>query len=414
MPKNNTASNKPYHPSQEILEKYANVLVNFALGGGKGIKKGDVVYLVAEEYSKPLFIEIRKAIWKSGGHVISSYRPSSDEKYALEKDFFLIAKDNQLEFFPARYLKGLVDEIDHSIYILSETDKQALKGIDPKKIMKSSNASKPYMDWRDAKENKGKFTWTLGLYGTPAMAKEAGFSIEDYWKQIIDACFLNEKDPIKKWKTVYAEMEHYRTKLNDLAIEKVHVEGRDVDLWVTLGKDRIWKGGGGCNIPSFEIFTSPDWRGTEGWIKFNQPLYRYGNLIEGIELTFKKGKVVSSSAKTNEAVLKNMIATKNADKIGEFSLTDKRFSKITHFMAETLFDENVGGPNGNTHIALGKAFADCYKGNISRLSKEDLQKKGFNDSVVHTDIISTAPRTVTAHFANGSKKVIYSDGQFAL
>ena len=408
------SKNNPYHPSREVLEKYANVLVNFALGSGKGIKKGDVVYLIAEEYSKPLFVEIRKAVWKSGGHVISNYRPSNDEKYALEKDFFLLAENHQLEFFPARYMKGVIDEIDHSVYVLSETDKQALRGIDPKKIMKHSNTRKPYMDWMDAKENKGKFTWTLGLYGTPAMAKEAGLSVEAYWKQIIDACFLDGKDPVKKWKSVYKEMDGYRTKLNNLKIEKVHIEGADANLWLTIGKDRIWEGGGGRNIPSFEIFTSPNWRGTEGWIKFNQPLYRYGNLIEGIELVFKKGKVVSASAKTNESVLKNMIATNGADKVGEFSLTDKRFSKITHFMAETLFDENMGGPQGNTHIALGKAFANCYRGDPCKLSKRDWQKRGFNDSAVHTDIISTAQRTVTAYTAGGDKKVIYSNGRFTI
>src|SRR5579872_5151543 len=131
-----------YHPPRKILENYANVLVNFALGSGKGIKKGDVVYLVVEEYAKPLFIELQKAIWRAGGHVISSYRPSHgdlagiDRKLASsEREFFLTAQNHQLEFFPAKFMKGLLDEIDHSIFILSETDKQILKGIDPKKIM---------------------------------------------------------------------------------------------------------------------------------------------------------------------------------------------------------------------------------------------------------------------------------------
>ena len=407
-------TNRPYHPPREILEKYAHVLVNFALGSGKGIKKGDIVYLIAEEYAKPLYVELQKAIWKAGGHVISAYRPSNDDVHNLERDFFLIAENHQLEFFPKRYMKGLVDEIDHSIYILSETDKQALKGIDAKKIMAHSNARKPYMDWRTAKEDKGLFTWTIGLYGTPAMAKEAGLSLESYWQQIIDACFLDEIDPVKKWRSVYKDLEKYRTKLNNLKIEKLHIEGPDADLWIKVGQDRTWEGGSGRNIPSFELFTSPDWRGTEGWIKFNQPLYRYGNLIQGIELQFKKGKVVSAKAKTNQSVLKNMIATKDADKVGEFSLTDKRFSKITLFMAETLFDENMGGPHGNTHIALGSAYTSCFRGDPSKLSDKDWKQKGFNDSAVHTDIISTAPRTVTAFTSDGKSRIIYSNGQFTL
>jgi aminopeptidase len=403
-----------YKPSQKILENYAHVLVNFALGSGAGIKKGEVVRIIASECAKPLFLELRKAVWKSGGHVIGSYQPSSDDTYNVEEDFFLNAEDHQLDFFPSKFMKGLVDEMDHSIFILSETDKKALAGVDPKKIMRHGKAIKPFTEWRTAKENKGKFTWTIGLYGTPAMAKEARMSLPEYWDQIIKACFLDEKDPVKKWKGVYRELETYRQKLNALEAEKLHIKGPDVDLWIKLGEKRQWMGGSGRNIPSFELFTSPDWRGTEGFIKFNQPLYRYGNIIEGVELEFKDGVVVKSSAKRGEKILKAMIATENADKVGEFSLTDKRFSRITKFMAETLFDENIGGENGNTHIALGKSYQDCYKGDPSTVSKATWKKLGYNDSSVHTDIISTAPRTVTAYLKDGTEQVIYKNGRFTL
>lgn len=271
---------------------------------------------------------------------------------------------------------------------------------------------KPWMEWRDKKENEGKFTWTIGLYGTEAMAKEADLSLKAYWQQIISTCFLDEENPVKKWQEVYVELENYRTRLNNLLIDKLHVVGADVDLWVTLGKLRQWNGGSGRNIPSFELFTSPDWRGTNGWIKFNQPLYRYGNLITGIELEFKDGVVVKSKATKNQKLLKHMIATEGADKIGEFSMTDRRFSRITKFMAETLYDENIGGPFGNSHLALGKSYHDCYVGNPSKVSKATWAKLGFNDSSVHTDIITTTDRTITAYLKGGEQKVIYKDGEY--
>ena len=107
-----------------------------------------------------------------------------------------------------------------------------------------------------------------------------------------------------------------------------------------------------------------------------------------------------------------MIATKNADKIGEFSMTDRRFSRITKFMAETLFDENIGGPNGNSHIALGNSYHDCFAGDPTKITKVGFAKLGFNDSSVHTDIISTAPRTVTAYLRGGKEKVIYKNGEY--
>src|SRR3989338_5315971 len=403
-----------YTPSNEILKKYADVLIKFALGGGKGIKKGDVVRVSASESAKPLYLAVCNAVVDAGGHVLAHYGPD-DEKgdkrrnISVSRYFYENANNEQLKFFPAKYLKGLVDQIDHSVFLLAEKDPRALQGIDPKKIMQRGLALKPFMDWRHQKEWKGKFTWTIALYGTPAMAREAGLSEKEYWNQIIKACFLDEKNPIAKWKQVYKQIEHYRSRLNKLSpkIDKLHAKGPDMDIWYTLGEKRAWHAGSGRNIPSFELFTSPDWRGTNGWIRINQPLYRYSNKITGIELWFKNGRVVKSKAKTNEKLLKEMIATKGADKIGEYSLTDKRHSRITKFMAETLFDENIGGPYGNSHIALGMSYRDTYAGDVSKLTVKDWRAKGFNDSAEHTDVITTTDRTVTAWLTDGSHGVIY-------
>jgi aminopeptidase len=403
-----------YKPDQKTLERYAGVLVNFALGGGEGIDAGDVVLVVASESAKPLYVELTRAVIRSGGHAIGFYMPDEDDQFNMSRDFYELASDGQLDFFPAHYRRGLIDEIDHMVAVLSDADMHALEGVPPAKIMRRGVSMKPWMEWRTEKENAGKFTWTLGLYGTPAMAAEAGLSEADYWQQIIDACFLDESDPIARWREVSTQINDYRERLNALDIERVHVLGEDVDLKVTLGEGRQWVGGSGRNIPSFEIFTSPDWRGTEGWIYFNQPLYRYGNLVKGVRLEFEEGRVTKASAEQNEGLIKEMIATENADKVGEFSLTDSRFSRITKFMAETLFDENVGGPHGNTHIALGKSYHDCYAGDPSGVSAEEWERLGFNDSSVHTDIISTSDRNVTATLRDGSEVVIYSGGQFRL
>ena len=410
-----------YIPSEKILKKYADVIVNFGLGFGKGIKKGDVVRVSAHESAKPLFNAVHNAIIDAGGHVLVHYMPDDENgpihRQASASRYFLQhAKPHQLNFFPAKYLRGVVEEMDHSLYLLADKDMHALDGVDPKKMMQRGQAMKPYIDWRTEKEHAGKLTWSIAMYGTPAMAKEAGLSEKVYWNQIIKACFLDHADPIKKWKHVYKEIEMYRQKLNKLSpkIDTLHVHGIDADLWITLGERRQWLAGRGVNMPSFEIFTSPDWRGTNGWIRFNQPLYRYGTKIEGIQLWFKNGKVVKSSATKNEKVLKAMIATPGADQIGEYSLTDSRHSRITKFMAETLYDENMGGPQGNTHLAVGKSYKDTFAGDVSKLTKKQAEKLGFNDSSVHTDIISTTRRTVTSHLKDGTQKVIYKDGKFVL
>jgi aminopeptidase len=396
-----------YHPSKKILEKYADVLVNFALNSGKGVKRGEVVLLQIPESAKPILLELHKAVLKAGAHPIIQYLPDD-----MGREFFNLANSEQIKFFPAKYLKGKIDEIDHSIFMIADTDKHELEGIDPKLIMQKSLASKPYIDWRNSKENAGKFTWTIGLYGTKAGADEVKMSEKDYWQEIIKACYLNDKNPVKTWQKILSEGNRVKSKLDALKIEKVRIESKDTDLTIVLGKNRKWMGGSGRNIPSFEIFISPDCRYTEGYISFNQPLYRYGNLIKDIYLEFKKGKVVKATAKKGEKILKHMIANKNANMIGEFSLTDGRVSKITKFMAETLFDENMGGKYGNTHIALGSAYKDSYPGDPNKIKKAQWEKMGYNESVVHTDIVSTENRKVTAWLPNGKTLVIYKDGKF--
>lgn len=399
-----------YIPSAEILEKYADVLINFALNSGEGVRSGEVVWLRLHEAAKPLYVPLRNAILKAGAIPLIHYladNVSAAEEYAL-------SSDEQLSFFMEPYMRGLVEQADHMVYILSEADKYELKDVDPKKILAKSNAQRPYMEWRNAKEAAGKFTWTIALYGTEAMASDVNMSLEEYWQEIIKACYLDANDPVAEWRKTFAELERIQSSLNALSIESLHVKAEDIDLTVGIGPNRRWLGGSGRNIPSFELFISPDWRKTEGTIKFNQPLYRYGNVIEGIELTFKDGKVIKAKAEKGEALLREMISSPNADKIGEFSLTDGRFSRITRIMGETLYDENIGGPEGNTHVAVGNAYQDSYPGDASIVPKEEWEAMGYNSSPVHTDIISTSKRTVTAHLSDGSERVIYQNGQFCV
>jgi len=127
--------------------------------------------------------------------------------------------------------------------------------------------------------------------------------------------------------------------------------------------------------------------------------------------SFLKRKI-SPIKKSGENILKEMIKVENADKIGEFSLTDIKFSKINRFMAETLFDENIGGSYGNSHIALGNAYKDSYTGNPAKVSKAKWKEMGYNESAIHTDIISTENKEITAFLEDGSRKVIYRNGHF--
>lgn len=398
-----------YTPDTAILAKYADLLIKFALGGGRGAQKGEVVQINIPDVAKPLYKELLRATLQSGAYPKTYLIPTE-----TDKTFFEYASDDQLVFFPEAFKRAEAELVDHQVSIIAETNPSELKDIEPERMFRAMDARRKYRDWLDKKEQQGKFSWTLALYATEAIAQESGMTLEEYWGEVIKACYLDAEDPIFEWKKIQGEQNRVKQALDDLKIEWLHVKSERIDLNVQLGPNRRWLGGSCRNIPSFELFISPDYRGTNGVVYFNQPLYRYGNILRDVTLEFKDGIVVRAEAAEGQAVLDGMLKRKNANRIGEYSLTDKRYSRITKFMANTLFDENVGGEFGNTHLALGNAYKDSYTGDMSKPAPTDWDKWGYNESPEHTDIISTEDRIVTATLPDGSKKVIFKDGMFTV
>ena len=198
-----------------------------------------------------------------------------------------------------------------------------------------------------------------------------------------------------------------------MQVNFLHVESENIDLEVRPGMKRQWIGISGRNIPSFEIFISPDWRGTRGKYYADQPSYRSGNRVEGVRLEFENGRAIRTTAANGENFVRQQLRMDHgADKVGEFSLTDKRFSRINRFMANTLYDENYGGRQGNCHIALGSSYSNTYSGDAKKLNQSLKQKLGFNESALHWDLVNTEKKRVTAHLKSGDALVIYENGRF--
>jgi len=398
-----------YTPSDQILRNYADVLIRFALWWGEWCKPWDVVLLQVQEVAKPLLGHLYRAVLEAGAHPIVQYIPDW-----LDVIFYELANDDQINYAPTARMLGTIQDVTHTVRICGDVIKNELADVPSHKMMSRLQALQFYKKAMFAKEWDGKLTWTLALYGTQAMAAEVSMTIEEYWEQIIQACYLDHIDPVSEWKKLWSQIEQVRSRLSDLKIEKLHVVWDDADLWIKLGADRQWLGWSGRNIPSFECFVSPDWRGTNGWIRFNQPLYYQSNIIKGIQLWFQDGVVTKATATDNEQLLLDMIAVPDADKIGEYSLTDRRMSRITRLMWDTLYDENIWWTYGNTHLALWSAYKDSYIGSVSETTEAQRIQLGFNDSAVHTDIMSTTDRTVTATLADGSELVIYKNGEFQI
>lgn len=391
------------------IERYADVLL-WALfkARGKRYAKNEIVLVRYALPAIPLAEVLQRKILEKGLHAVLRTTGTA----GMEKTFFEKANARQLLFQPPGE-KELYESLHGAIYIHGPESLTHLAGIDPGRIGKAAVARKPLRDILNHREDNGLFGWTLCAFPTEEQARHAGLTLEVYAQQIVKACFLNRKEPVAAWEDVYKEALRIKKWLNAMDVEAYRIVSQGMDLLVKRGESRQWVGVTGHNIPSFELFLSPDWRGTEGVYYANQPSFRNGNFVSGVRLVFRRGSVVEAEAEDGEAFLKGQLASdRGASRIGEFSLTDRRFSKIDRFMANTLYDENFGGRRGNCHVALGSSYSDSYAGDPAELHKEKKEELGFNDSAVHWDLVNTEDKQVTALLKDGKEVTIYRDGKF--
>ena len=329
---------------QTTLDKYARVLLwGLAVSRKEKMTPGAPVLLRYDPAAQPLAEAVYRAILEEGYNPV----PRATLSSVMEADLYRLARFNQLRFVPPGE-EELMRGIAGGIYLLAPDSLTHLCHVDPQDIAARQLALRPLRDILDRQEELGRFGWTLALYPTATLAAHAGQSPQDYASAIADACLLGFSEPDKEWRRIWREVQEIKAWLTGLRIESLHVESAGVDLTVGLGAQRRWLGVTGHNIPSFEIYTSPDNHAVQGVFYADQPSFRSGNIVQGVRLEFKQGVAVSLTAEQGEGFAQRQIAMDaGARRVGEFSLTDKRFSRISRFMAHTLFDENFGGDLGN-------------------------------------------------------------------
>jgi len=386
--------------TRKNLENYADVLLWALMTAKKApLKKKEIIHIQYDLGALKLAEILYSHLIDLGVRPVQRMSPT----FRMEMSFFFKANDDQLTFIPPGE-KEYSTKVNGRIYLCAPDSITHLKNADPVKISKAILARKPIKDIFNQREQKGEYSWTLCILPTRELARKAKMSLKKYTQQIVQGCYLDKENPIAQWTEIYHQMNEIKKRLTSLPIRNLHIESAHVDLHITLGEKRRWAGVSGHNMPSFEVFVSPDWRGTKGVYFANLPSFRTGNYVKDIRVEFLRGQALKVSAGQGEEFLKKQLAMDaGACRVGEFSLTDKRFSRINHFMAETLYDENFGGDQGNCHLALGSSYSDTYDGNPACLTNAMKKKLGFNDSALHWDIINTEQKTVTACLRNGQK-----------
>jgi aminopeptidase len=395
--------------TEKQLKRYADVLLwGLQTAKSRRIARNDIVLvrfdLAAVRLAEILFAKLLEA----GAHPIMRLNPTA----TMERDFYSLANSKQLVYIPPGE-ENLFKRLHGSISIFGPESMTHLAKMDPQKIAKSVLSKKKLRDVLDKREVQKQFSWTLCVFPTAQLAKHARISQKSYSAQVAKACFLNSASPVIEWQNIFNRAQGIKRWLNSLPVTALQVTSKNVDLHISLGEKRRWVGISGRNIPSFEIFVSPDWRGTRGSFYADQPSYRSGNYVRGVRFAFEDGRLVKVAAQRGQSFVQQQLAMdQGASRIGEFSLTDKRFSRINSFMANTLYDENFGGPHGNCHIALGSSYSNTYAGKPVELTKAMKRKLGFNESALHWDFVNTEKKQVIAILKSGKEVLIYENGKF--
>ena len=405
--------------NKTVLRKYARLIVKM----GVNIQKGQGAIIMAATDQAEFALLVADEAYKAGAKWIDMQWSNQEfDKLQLRKES-VRTLTNVPEWQKAR-MQRMADEFPVRIMIAS-ADPDGLKGVNVEKMQKVNLAKmkvqKPY---RDAIDNKHQ--WTIVAVPSAKWAKKVfpgertSVAVQKLWDAILESVRVTkDNDPVAEWQAHSEALKARYEKLNACQFAKMHYFSENgTDFTAELIPDSEWTGGGDTlpngtffvpNMPTEEIFTSPMKGKAEGTVVATMPLSYQGNLIENFSITFKDGRAVSCKAEKGQALLEGMIAMdEGAAMLGELALIphDSPISNQGILYYNTLFDENA-----SCHLALGRGFSVLKD---KTLTKEQMQEKGVNDSVIHVDfMIGDGTLNIDGITADGEVVPVFRNGNWA-
>lgn len=328
---------------------------------------------------------------------------------------------SSIENWEVEKLKWRCEKLPALIWLDSE-DPDGMDGIDQGKRARAQMARFPKIKpYRDEMENK--FQWCIaGVPGVKWAQKvfpdlPANEAVEKLWEAILDAARANG-DPLANWeehnKTIHRRCDELNAK--KLTALRYH-SANGTDFKVGLMKQGIFAGGAekdlsgrvfNPNIPSEEIFTTPERGKADGLLVATKPLSWQGTLIEDFSIRFENGRAVEVKAAKGREALERMISMdENAAFLGECALIswNSPINNTGILFYNTLFDENAC-----CHLALGRGFDNCVK-DYEKYSQQELREMGVNDSMIHVDfMIGSKDLEITGITEEGDEVEIFRNG----
>lgn len=406
---------------KDMLEKYAELIVK----QGVNLQSGQELVIDSSIESYELVRAITKWAYQIGAKDVIVH-------YTDEKIIRMRYENCSLEHFKnvPLYLSELRNQYalqNAAVIMITSSDPEAMKGIDPDKISTWTTAFRKacstFYDHLDSAINR----WCI--VGAPSVGwankvfpdmsdKEA---VEALWNAIYKVTRCDQDNPVEAWDDHRHSFEKRVEILNQKKIKSLHFHNDlGTDLTIGMNEGYMFAGGGSYttdgiysfpNIPTEEIFTSPCKDQVNGVVYSSMPLNYNGHLIDEFSITFKDGRIVDYSALKGYDVLRSLIETdEGSHYLGEVALVpyDSPIRNMGILFYNTLFDENA-----SCHLAIGKGFVECIQDGL-KMSKEELFEKGINQSLIHVDfMIGTKDLSIVAKLEDGSEFVVFENGNYA-
>jgi len=362
------------------IDRYADLIVQV----GANVQRGQLVEVIARIEHAHVARAVARAAYRAGAaYVDVGYSDQHIRRAMIEH-----AADDVLSWTPP----WLLERVKHFgnvnaaiVALVGDAEPELLADLPGDRV--GMARMKALAEEMTHQTNEGLNNWVVT--GVP----NAGWATQLFGKPDVDALWdlvefcvrLDEDDPVAAWRAHVEKLAARAALLNDMRIDTLRYRGPGTDLTVGLLPESRWQG---CestsstgvnyvaNMPTEEVFTTPDRRRTEGTVRSTQPLVLAGQIVKGLEVSFENGRIVEVRAEEGASVIEGELTSdESAPFLGEVALVDgtSRVGQTGRVFYETLFDENA-----SCHVAYGSAYAEAVEGGVI---------DGVNVSSVHTDFM---------------------------
>ena len=379
-------------PPEERLERYARLAVEV----GSNIGAGQVVWISALPEHAPLVRAIARCAYENGARYVDvDYSDQHVRRARIQH-----AEEETLDWTPPWVLAKvdyLAEQHSAQVHIVGDPEPELLADLDGARVGKTrmrelaeryvKATNQRLLNWTIvAYPNEG---WATSVFGEP--------DVERLWDAVASATRLDEPDPVDAWRQPHREARRARVAAERAPVRLHPLPRPGTDLtvgltprsnWCTALEETVDGRRHVVNMPTEEVFTTPDRRRTEGTVRSTKPLALAGNVVRDLEMRFEGGRAVEVKASSGVDVVREQMRTDDgAAMLGEVALVDgdSRVGRAGLIFLNTLFDENA-----SCHIAYGTGLLETVEGGDDA-SESELEEIGFNTSTIHTDFMIGGP-----------------------